>query len=82
MSKDKAVDFESSLQTLEQLVGKMEAGDLSLEASLKAFEEGIKLTRECQQALQNAEQKVQVLMQKNGEVIQAPLPDLDDDNGQ
>lgn len=78
MSKDKAVDFESSLQTLEQLVAKMEAGDLSLEESLKAFEDGIKLTRECQQALQNAEQKVQVLMQKNGEVIQAPLPDLDD----
>lgn len=80
MSKDKAVDFESSLQTLEQLVSKMEVGDLSLEESLKAFEDGIKLTRECQQALQNAEQKVQVLMQKNGEVIQAPLPDLEDDS--
>lgn len=78
MSKEKAVDFEASLQTLEQLVTKMEAGDLSLEESLKAFEDGIKLTRECQQALQNAEQKVQVLMQKNGEVIQAPLPDLDE----
>lgn len=78
MGKEKALDFESSLQTLEQLVTKMEAGDLSLEESLKAFEDGIKLTRECQQALQNAEQKVQVLMQKNGEVIQAPLPNLDD----
>ena len=56
--KKKAVDFEHSLQQLEVLVTGMEKGDLSLEESLKAFEAGIKLTRECQARLSEAEQKV------------------------
>jgi exodeoxyribonuclease VII small subunit len=51
----------------------MEDGELSLEASLKAFEEGVKLTRECQQALQEAEQKVQVLLEQNGELVAEPF---------
>ena len=55
-------DFEKSLKELEQLVEKMEEGDLSLEESLKQFERGIALTRACQQALQAAEQKVQILL--------------------
>ena len=59
-------DFESALETLEQLVGAMEEGELSLEESLKAFEQGIKLTRECQKALEKAEQKVQILVQADG----------------
>ncbi|MBT3737312.1 MAG: exodeoxyribonuclease VII small subunit, partial [Gammaproteobacteria bacterium] len=46
-----AFPFEESLAKLEGLVEKMEAGELSLEDSLKTFEEGVKLTRECQQAL-------------------------------
>ena len=55
-------DFEASLEQLEALVHAMEEGDLSLEQSLEAFEKGIRLTRECQQALQQAEQKVQYLL--------------------
>lgn len=55
-------DFEKALKELEQLVEKMEEGDLSLEESLKHFERGIALTRACQQALQSAEQKVQILL--------------------
>lgn len=55
-------DFEKALNELEQLVEKMEEGDLSLEESLKQFERGIALTRACQQALQSAEQKVQILL--------------------
>jgi exodeoxyribonuclease VII small subunit len=58
-------DFEASLQELEALVEKMEQGELSLEQSLKDFERGVALTRACQQALQEAEQKVQILMQKD-----------------
>lgn len=58
----KDFDFEKALQELEQLVEKMEEGDLSLEESLKHFERGITLTRNCQQALQAAEQKVQILL--------------------
>lgn len=55
-------DFEASLEQLEALVNAMEDGELSLEESLEAFEKGIRLTRECQQALQKAEQKVQYLL--------------------
>jgi len=58
-------DFETALQELETLVEKMEQGDLSLEESLSQFERGVKLSRSCQQALQAAEQKVEILMQKN-----------------
>jgi exodeoxyribonuclease VII small subunit len=64
----KSVDFELALDQLEELVEEMERGDLTLEESLKAFEEGIKLTRECQGALALAEQKVQMLIEENGEL--------------
>ncbi len=56
------MDFEKKLTRLEELVAKMEAGNLSLEDSLKFFEEGVKLSRECNTQLTQAEQKVKVLM--------------------
>lgn len=65
--------FEDSLQELEQLVEQMEKGDLSLEDSLKTFERGVKLTQTCQQALQEAEHKVQILLEKNGEYRLEPF---------
>ena len=59
MTKEiKAMDFEKQLETLEGLVESLESGDLSLEDSLKSFEQGIKVARDCQQALKQAEQKV------------------------
>ncbi len=58
-------DFEAALTELEQIVEGMEQGDISLEASLEAFENGIKLTRACQKALSEAEQKVQILLSQN-----------------
>lgn len=73
MAKANKIDFEASLARLEQLVDQMEDGDLTLEESLKAFEAGVKLTRECQQALQSAEQKVEVLMRQNDELVAEPL---------
>jgi len=73
MSKGKKIDFEASLGQLEKMVAQMEEGDLTLEQSLKAFEDGVKLTRECQQALAAAEQKVQLLMEQNGELVTAPF---------
>lgn len=66
MSKRKPSTFEDSLAELEQLVNQLEQGDISLEDSLKCFERGVVLTRTCQQALQAAEQKVQILIEKNG----------------
>ncbi len=73
--KKTAIDFEKALQTLESLVENMESGDMTLEKSLQAFEEGIKLTKECQQALKEAEQKVEILMSQNPE---APLQPFDE----
>ncbi|TNC92921.1 exodeoxyribonuclease VII small subunit [Thalassolituus sp.] len=59
-------EFESALAELEALVNRMESGELSLEDSLAAFERGIGLTRQCQTALSEAEQRVQILMERNG----------------
>ncbi|MCW8884514.1 MAG: exodeoxyribonuclease VII small subunit [Motiliproteus sp.] len=72
--KKKEPDFEHSLAELETLVTQMEQGDLSLEQSLEAFEQGVRLTRECQQRLNQAEQRVQVLMEQNGKVVAQELP--------
>tara|TARA_R100001377_G_scaffold82100_1_gene62130 strand:- start:497 stop:736 length:240 start_codon:yes stop_codon:yes gene_type:complete len=71
--KDSVFNFEESLASLESLVTAMEDGDLSLEESLQAFEKGIRLTRECQSALQKAEQKVQVLINENGDPEQIDM---------
>lgn len=71
----KSVDFEQALDQLENLVEAMEGGDLSLEDSLKAFEQGIKLSRECQTALATAEQKVQLLLEENGQLKAVNLDD-------
>ncbi len=66
MAKKSPPSFEEALEELERIVAQMEQGEISLEDSLKAFERGIHLTRTCQQALQEAEQKVQQLVEKNG----------------
>lgn len=68
MAKKSPANFESALLELEQLVKKMDSAELSLDESLSAFEKGINLIRHCQVTLQQAEQKVQLLMEKNGEL--------------
>lgn len=74
MSEKSPDNFETALAELETLVSQMEDGDLSLEESLNAFESGIKLTRQCQQALQQAELKVQKLSEaEDGEPVLEPL---------
>ena len=80
MAAKKSFPFEESISKLEALVERMEDGDLSLEESLKTFEEGIKLTRECQQALKTAEQKVKLLIEKSSGVEEEPFtPESGDD---
>lgn len=77
-------DFETSLEQLETLVRQLEQGDLKLDQALAAFEEGVRLSRHCQQALQNAEQRVQQLLAESpderagGEPRQAPFSTEDD----
>lgn len=58
---------------LEALVRKLEDGDLKMDDALSAFEQGIRLSRQCQQALQRAEQKVQALIERNGELQEVPF---------
>lgn len=71
--KKAALDFEQSLADLQSLVERLENGELSLEDSLAAFEQGIRLTRDCQSALAQAEQKVQILLERDGELEEAPF---------
>jgi exodeoxyribonuclease VII small subunit len=66
MAAAKKINLEKSLADLEELVEELESGDLPLEQAMKKFEEGIKLTRGCQTALKEAEQKVQILMKSAG----------------
>ena len=70
MSETKtSVDFEKQLEQLESLVTALESGDLSLEDSMKSFEQGIKVARECQQALKDAEQRVEILTRQGDELV-------------
>ena len=66
MSAKKTVNLEKTLADLEALVEELESGDLPLEKAMKKFEDGIKLTRACQTALKDAEQKVEILVQSAG----------------
>ena len=74
------IDFEKALAELEQLVETMEKGDLTLEESLKQFERGVTLTRACQKALAEAEQKVRILTRDNESAELAEF-EADSDNG-
>ncbi len=74
-SKSRELDFEAAIKELESLVERMEQGDQSLEQSLKDFERGVELTRACQQALKQAEQKVQLLQEQTGQTELTPFDD-------
>lgn len=79
MAKNAPPALETSLDNLEALVERMESGELTLEDSLKAFEVGVRLSRECQQALQQAEQKVRILLEQNTEADPEPFTGGDDE---
>ena len=66
MSAKKTVNLEKSLADLENIVEELESGELPLEKAMKKFEEGVKLTRNCQAALKEAEQKVEILLESAG----------------
>jgi exodeoxyribonuclease VII small subunit len=73
----KPLQFEAAMQELEQLVDSLEQGELSLEQSLQAFERGVELARTCQQALRDAEQKIEILTAPTTEAETTPLPNDD-----
>jgi len=75
---DKSPDFEHSLAELEALVARLEEGDVPLEEALKTFERGVALTRQCQTALRTAQQKVEILLTRNGDESIESFSDPDD----
>jgi len=90
VSDVKAPSFEEALQQLEQIVQKLEKGELPLEESLKLYEEGIRLSRLCHGKLEEAEGKIEMLMKdargeplldKDGRPRTKPLPRSEDDDG-
>lgn len=72
-SDQQALDFEQALRELESVVERLERGDLPLEEALRVFERGVDLTRQCQGALKSAQQRVDALMKRNGELEPEPL---------
>ena len=69
--------FEQALAQLEALVTRLESGDLPLDEALSSFEQGVRLTRECQNALSAAQQKVQLLLQRGEHLVSEdfePIP--------
>ena len=76
MNKKVEINFEKALEELESIVEDLESGDLSLENSLKSFEKGINLARQCQDKLSQAELQVQKLIEEDGELKTTPLKDV------
>ncbi|MDT8310351.1 MAG: exodeoxyribonuclease VII small subunit [Methylophaga sp.] len=76
VAKRKKLDYEAAVAELESLVEQLERGDITLEQSLKLYERGVLLTRDCQEALQAADQKVQMLVKQAGN---PKLVDFDSD---
>jgi exodeoxyribonuclease VII small subunit len=72
-------DFEQALAELEKLVERLESGDLPLDEALKTFERGVELTRHCQTALKAAQQKVEILLKRSGQVEVEPFETPDEE---
>lgn len=64
------MNFEDAMKKLEQIASELEKGDLNLEESLIKFEEGMKLSKKCNEIIENAEKKITILLQKDGEIIE------------
>lgn len=61
-------NFEQSMESLENIVTELEDGKLNLDESVKKFEEGMKIAKKCNNMLENAEKKISILLEKNGEL--------------
>ena len=73
------LSFEQALARLEGLVGRLESGDLALEEALAAFEEGVRITRQCAARLEDAERRIEELVEKGGEWFRRPFDAEGDD---
>jgi len=76
-SEEQPRTFEASLEALERIVQQLEGGDLPLEKSLELFEQGIRLSRECQERLSQAERRIEILLRDNqGRPVTAPFNEI------
>ena len=62
------LNFEETMKKLEEIAGELEKGDLNLEDSVKKFEQGIELSKKCNEYLEKAEKRITILLQKDGEI--------------
>ncbi len=79
---DKQIDgltFEEALERLEQIVDKLELGEVPLETAIDLFQEGMKLAKKCHLKLGNIEMKIESLLEKDGEFIKKPFTNYDDE---
>ncbi|HJP94563.1 MAG TPA: exodeoxyribonuclease VII small subunit [Pyrinomonadaceae bacterium] len=80
-SAEQTRTFEASLEALERIVQQLEDGDLPLEKSLELFEQGIRLSRECQERLSQAERRIEILLRDNqGRPVASPFKEPLNDN--
>jgi len=79
MTKEKQ-SFEDDLKRLQKIVEELSSGKLTLQEALKKYEEGIKLSKECSQALEEAQQKVEILIKKDGKSSTDSF--IDEDTGE
>ena len=65
---EKDLNFEQSIEELEKIAKELESGELSLDASIKKFEDGMELSKKCTEYLENAEKRINILIEKDGEL--------------
>ena len=70
---EKKENFETKMESLEKIVTELEKGELNLDESVKKFEEGMKIAKQCNNILENAEKKITILLEKNGELEEKPF---------
>ncbi len=68
--KEKDINFEQAMEELEKIVAELEKGELDLDTSVSKFEEGMELSKKCNEILENAEKKITILLNKDGELIE------------
>jgi exodeoxyribonuclease VII small subunit len=85
MSKAKdeaALSFEQAMEKLEQIVTRLENGDVPLEQAIELFQEGMQLSHLCGQKLEVVERKIEVLMEENGSLVKKPFQSVQEDKGE
>lgn len=68
--KEENKSFEELMQSLEEIVGQLEKGDLNLDDSVTKFEEGMKISKECNKILENSEKRISILLENDGELLE------------